>query len=179
MKEKTVRERLAQLEKDWIPTEPLVALLMKPDPNFAEIMLVVWGELEYYIDRMVAKTRQMDYAKARVTFLDRLSFEGKIDSLKEAAILTPKVYDSIRKFYKRRNELFHSERGKEHLYFTLTKSEKKERIEDARAVFFAVLLSGIHSKLPPAAELKARLASFEEAFVRAKVEQTRLLKGSV
>jgi hypothetical protein len=167
MKETTIRERLALVEDNPNLTEMLIALLVKPNPNFAEIMLVFWGELEYNIDIMVAKTRQMDYAKARVTFLDRLPFDRKIKSLKEKGILTSEDHASIKRFQKRRNELFHTDRGNEHLYFTLTKKQKKERIEEARDVFLAVLFSAIRSDISSGA---AR-AALGKALARANAEE--------
>jgi hypothetical protein len=140
MKDPKVTERLALLGK-LQASEGIIALSRRDwsEADFAETMLVLWGELEYCIDILVTMQYRVEYDDVKAGFLVHPQVEDKISFLRQIGIISPDLYCTITKFKKKRNELFHSRRGKEMLYFTLTKSEKEDRILEAWSAYVPVL----------------------------------------
>jgi hypothetical protein len=140
LKDQKVTYRLAQLERLQVSKSVLALARRIGSPSaFAETLLVLWGELEYAVDLLVVREFGLDY-DVKTAFLTKNSdFEGKIVFLRKIEAFDEDDMKKIRKFQTDRNELFHSRRGKEQLYFTLTKQEKEDRMFDAWTAYMTVL----------------------------------------
>jgi len=140
LKDKKVSDRLTMLEQLDV-SKGILAIARKAnnEADFAETILVLWGELELNIDVLIAREFGVAYDDVEASFLTRRGIEEKINFLKQMNVLDKDDVEKIKKFQTKRNELFHSKRGKEQLYFTLSNNDKKEMMSDAWAAYVLVL----------------------------------------
>jgi hypothetical protein len=96
--------------------------------QFCCLVLLAWSEVEFHINQIRAKESGLFHEDKKAKILLELPFGKKLEFLKKRGVLYQDEYDTIKKFQKRRNKLFH---GKEPLFVTLNDTEKDEIMDNA------------------------------------------------
>ncbi len=96
--------------------------------RFSDLILLAWSQIEFNIDQLLVRQFGLFVQDKKAKILLDLSFQRKIDFLRENEILTKDEYSVVKEFQEYRNRLFH---GKEWFHFGLSKEEQDKIIDNA------------------------------------------------
>jgi len=106
----------------WLP-------YLRRERRFSDLMLEAWGHIEFNVDQIVAiemGVPLVSYLQRVRKLLEKISFQVKLDFLKENGVITKDEYSIIKKFQEYRNKLFHGKRS----FFLKLSEEKQDEIMD-------------------------------------------------
>lgn len=108
--------------EDWIT-------FFRRKRQFADLILMAWSTIEFYVDQLVAAQSGFDYDNNETRkSLEKMSFTKKLEFLNDNQRIKNDEFKILRDFKNYRNKIFH---GKEPHYFNLPKLTQDEIMDNA------------------------------------------------
>jgi hypothetical protein len=110
---------------------------IRQQEKFYEYLFVSWGIIELEADQSILKAYGLSSQNPRAQPLLDLSIGKRLELFKKTGFLSKKGYDTVLKFVKKRNDLFH----KGGLFIRALNDNEKEEIMDMALLAVDVMYS--------------------------------------
>lgn len=98
--------------------------------KIAEVILLGWSITEFDLNQLVTKQFKLFYDDKKAKILTDMTFNKKLEFLKEQKVLNPSQYKRVKEFQEMRNKLYH---GKHKFWFTQPLAEQQKMMQIAKA----------------------------------------------
>ncbi len=96
----------------------------------AEVILLGWSITEFDLNQLVTKQFKLFYDDKKAKILTDMTFNRKLEFLKEQQVLNTSQYKRVKEFQEMRNKLYH---GKQKFWFTQPFVEQQKMMRIAKA----------------------------------------------